>query len=164
MNKGLIIALVVVAIVVVGGAALFGGNLTSTETATPTPQQTTQQVPADIGSDVEEKVVEENGDAMEEDGDAMVEAREIIVDGEEFSFSPARISVKEGEKVKLTFNNVGSFPHNLKVEGLNIGTSTIGGGESETIEFTVEEGGTYSTFCSVANHRAQGMEGVLTAE
>ena len=157
MNKGLIIALVVVAIVVVGGAALFGGNLTSTETATPTPQQTTQQVPADIGSDVEEKVVEENGDAM-------VEAREIIVDGEEFSFSPARISVKEGEKVKLTFNNVGSFPHNLKVEGLNIGTSTIGGGESETIEFTVEEGGTYSTFCSVANHRAQGMEGVLTAE
>lgn len=91
------------------------------------------------------------------------EGREIVVEGDEFSFSPSSISLKKGEKIKLTFNNVGSFPHNLTVEELGIATKTIGSGETDSIEFTAEDG-TYTIFCSVGNHRAQGLEGELEVE
>lgn len=150
----LIAGLVLIIVAVIGAFFLFRG-----QGQAPSPVQTTQtqKVPATPGSDVEGMVVSEEGGAKET-------VREIVVEGDEFSFSPASISVKAGENIKLTFNNAGSTPHNLKVEGLGIGTSTIGGGESETIEFTAEEDGTYATFCSVGNHRALGMEGTLVIE
>ncbi|MCH7641490.1 cupredoxin domain-containing protein [Patescibacteria group bacterium] len=155
MNKNLLIGLAV--LVVLGGGYLLlsrGAGYQAPTTTTPT-----QQAPEATESAEEE----EEGEAMEEEG-AMMEAREIVVEGDEFSFSPASISVKVGEKVKLTFNNVGGFPHNFTVQGLGVATKTIGAGETDTIEFTVEEGGTYATFCSVGNHRAQGMEGSLEVE
>ena len=160
MNKNMMIGLIVAVVILGGGYLLLsrGAGYQTPTTTTPT-----QQVPAATDSDVEETVVKEDGDAMEEEG-AMMEAREIVVEGSEFSFSPASISVKSGEKVKLTFNNVGNFPHNFTLEGLGVATKTIGAGQSDSIEFTVEEGGTYATFCSVGNHRAQGMEGTLDVE
>lgn len=103
-------------------------------------------------------------DTREEVPAEEAEVREITVEGDQYSFSPSSITVRSGERVKLTFNNVGSLPHNLTVEGLGIATRTIGAGQSDSIEFTVEEGGTYATFCSVGNHRAQGMEGKLVIE
>lgn len=164
MNKNLMIGVVVVIVLVIGGFLVFGRQQNALyPTTTSTQDQTTQQVPATPGSDVEETVVKEDGD-VEEEGGAMMEAREIVVEGDEFSLSPVSISVKAGEKIKLTFNNVGTFPHNFTVLGLGVATETIGAGQSDTIEFTVEEGGTYTTFCSVGNHRAQGMEGTLLVE
>jgi len=91
-------------------------------------------------------------------------ATEINVVGTEFSFNPASISVKAGEKVKITFRNNGQAPHNLVVEGLGIGTKTIGRGQTDTIEFTAAKAGTYTFFCSVPGHRAAGMEGNLKVE
>jgi len=115
-------------------------------------------VPAPGFSGVDEMIVNE-------DGGEIVAIREvIIVEGDDYSFSPARFSVSAGESIKLTLNNVGRFPHNLIVEGLGITTKTIGGGTSDTIEFTVDQAGTYSIYCGVANHRALGMTGELTIE
>jgi len=91
-------------------------------------------------------------------------ATEINVVGTEFSFNPASISVKAGEKIKITFRNNGRSPHNLVVEGLNIGTKTISPGQTETIEFTAPSSGTYTFFCSIPGHRAAGMEGSLKVE
>ena len=146
MNKNLLIGLAVV--VLVGGYFLLSrGGGYQTPTTTPT-----QQAPR-----ATEPVTEER------EGEAM-EAREIVVEGSEFSFSPSSITVNAGEKVKLTFNNVGNFPHNFTVQGLGVATRTIGAGQSDTVEFTVEESGTLTFFCSVGNHRAQGMEGTLAVE
>lgn len=89
---------------------------------------------------------------------------EISVVGTEFSFNPASINVKVGEKVKLTFKNDGRAPHNLTIEGLNVGTKTISGGQTDVIEFTAMTSGTYAFFCSVPGHRASGMEGNLKVE
>ena len=164
MNKGLLIAVVVVLLAVGGYFLLSRGVGYQAPTTTSTQDQTTQQVPAVTGSGVEETVVKEDGDAMEEEEGAMMEAREIVVEGDEFSFSPSSITVNAGEKVKLTFNNTGNFPHNFTVQGLGVATKTIGAGQSDTIEFTVDEGGTLTFFCSVGNHKAQGMEGTLTVE
>jgi len=91
-------------------------------------------------------------------------ATEVNVVGTEFSFSPASISVKAGKKVKITFKNNGRAPHNLTLEGLGIGTKTIGGGQIDVIEFTAPSSGTYAFFCSVPGHRAAGMEGSLKVE
>jgi len=157
-QKNLLIPIVIVVIVLaVGGYLLLsrGGGYRA---------PTTQPVPAPGTTGVEETVVvPENGDATEEEG-AVTEAREIVVEGSEFSFSPSSITVNAGEKVKLTFNNVGNFPHNFTVEGLGVATRTIGAGQSDTIEFTVEESGTLTFFCSVSNHRSLGMEGTLEVE
>lgn len=145
-NKGFLIGIgVLVAVALAAFFLMRGGSYAPT-----------QSVPAPGTTGVEETVVVPGGEAME--------VREIVIDGDEFSFSPSSIALRAGEKVKLIFNNVGSFPHNFTIEGLGVATKTIGGGKSDTIEFTVEESGTYVTFCSVGNHQAQGMEGNLTAE
>lgn len=122
----------------------------------------TQTVPAPGFSGVDEMIVD--GQGSEEDGGDAMEVREIIVEGGDYSFTPASFSVGVGESVKLTLNNVGRFPHNLVVEGVGVATRTIGGGGSTTLEFTIEEAGSYTIYCGVANHRALGMIGELTIE
>jgi plastocyanin len=87
--------------------------------------------------------------------------REFTVVGTEFSFSPSSISISAGERVKIVFKNEGKAPHNLVIQGLGVGTRTIGGGKTDTIEFTAPSSGTYTFYCSVPDHRAAGMEGRL---
>lgn len=150
MNKSLLVAIVVVALLALGGYYFYTRQGGYQVTAPATQTQQVQQEP-----EATEPVTGET-EAEEE-----TETREIRVGGDEYSFSPANITLEAGERIRLTFVNAGSLPHNLTVEGLGIATRTIGAGQSDSIEFTVEEGGTYTTFCSVGNHRAQGMEGTL---
>ncbi|MDP2927129.1 MAG: cupredoxin domain-containing protein [bacterium] len=89
---------------------------------------------------------------------------EISVSGNEFSFSPASINVKAGERVKITFRNIGQAPHNLVLEGLGITTKTINGGQTDVVEFIAPAAGTYAFFCSIPGHRSAGMEGSLKVE
>lgn len=89
------------------------------------------------------------------------EGREIEVSADEYSFSPGAISVKKGEKIRLTFKNTGKLPHNYTIDELGVATKTIGGGQTETIEFTAEKSGTFTYYCGVGNHRSLGMEGKL---
>lgn len=134
--------IIVVLLVVVGGYFLLrGGYQAPTPAPTPTPTETppTTQAPT-------------------------TGVTEISVSGTEFSFSPASISVKTGERVKITFRNNGRASHNLTLEGLSIGTKTIGGGQIDVVEFTAPSIGTYAFFCSIPGHRASGMEGALRVE
>ena len=82
----------------------------------------------------------------------------------EFSFSPASLNVKAGERVKITFRNSSRAVHNLVIEGLEVGTKTIGGGQADVVEFTAPSLGTYTFFCSVPGHRASGMKGSLKVQ
>lgn len=116
----------------------------------------TQPVPAPGNEGVEETVVNTDGGDVEEGS-----AREIVVEGSEYSFSPASISVREGERVKLTFKNTGNLPHSFVIDELGVSTKTISAGQSETVEFIASSDGDIAFFCSVGNHRSLGMEGVL---
>ncbi len=87
--------------------------------------------------------------------------REILVVGNEYFFSPSSINLAVGKKVVLTFRNMGRMPHNLAADELGIKTKTISGGESDTVEFTPSQIGTFSFYCSLSNHRSLGMEGSL---
>ncbi|MBI4059148.1 cupredoxin domain-containing protein [Candidatus Microgenomates bacterium] len=87
--------------------------------------------------------------------------QEIEVSGSEYKFTPRTLVFTKGEKVKLTFKNMGKMPHNLMIPELNVATDTIAGGETTTVEFTPGESGSFAMFCSVGNHRALGMEGMM---
>ena len=89
------------------------------------------------------------------------QVREITIEAEEYSFSTEGISVKKGEKVRLTLVNNGRMSHDFVVDDTDIATSLAGPGKSVSVEFTIEEAGSYTFYCSVGNHRAMGMEGTL---
>jgi cytochrome c oxidase subunit 2 len=86
--------------------------------------------------------------------------KEFIIVGQNYSFSPNQITVKKGDKVKITFTDEGGF-HNLVIDGYNEKTETIRTGNSAVIAFTADKAGTFAFYCSVANHREQGMQGSL---
>jgi plastocyanin len=96
--------------------------------------------------------------------EADAEVRSFTVTGDEFSFSPAIITVNRGDTVRLTFRNTGDVSHNWIVEGLNIRTDTIAAGGTDTIEFTASQTGRFTVYCGVPGHRANGMVGTLVVQ
>jgi plastocyanin len=87
--------------------------------------------------------------------------KEFNIIGDDYTFNPSLIEVKKGDRVKITFRNVGNQPHNLTIEDLDITTKTVQTGQSDTIEFTASTAGEYIFYCSVGGHRALGMQGSL---
>lgn len=157
MNKSILI-IIVILVIAVGGYFLFVGN--SDENLEPASDLgAILEVPAPGETDVEETVV--NGGVDGEPTEEEQTVQEITIVGTEFAFSPAAITVEEGQSVKITFENQGEFPHNLVIEELGITTATISGGQTDAIEFIAPSAGTYTTFCSVGTHRELGMEGNL---
>lgn len=90
--------------------------------------------------------------------------KEFTISGTEYSFNPSSITVSTGDRVKITFQNIGRAPHNLTIEGLGVSTRTIRSGQTDTIEFTALTPGTYTFICSVPGHAAAGMVGNLIVE
>lgn len=90
--------------------------------------------------------------------------RQITVEGDEYSFSPKSISVTAGERISLTFKNMGNLPHNFTIDGLGVATKTVGGGQTDTVEFTAQTSGTFTFYCSVGGHKQLGMEGDLEVQ
>lgn len=93
-----------------------------------------------------------------------VAAKQLTVDSSEFKFDVTSITLKKGEKVKLTLTNSGQMPHDFVVDELNVKTKTIKNGESDTIEFTPDKAGSFEFYCSVGSHRAKGMKGTVIVE
>ncbi len=89
--------------------------------------------------------------------------KEIIVDGSNFAFIPKEIRVKEGERVRVTFNNSGGT-HDFVIDEFNVRTRQIQGGQSDTVEFVPNKKGTFEYYCSVGTHRQMGMRGNLIVE
>lgn len=87
--------------------------------------------------------------------------KEITVTSTGMAFNPKTLSVKKGDRVKVTYTN-GGGTHDLRIDGYNVGTKVISGGQSETFEFVADKAGTFEYYCSVGNHRQMGMKGTLT--
>ncbi len=152
MSKNVVIGIVVVLVLVIAGWWMFSSqkNAAMTPAATPTPEAT---APTTV------PVVTSSSSSA-----AMMATNEIKVSGGDFTFTPSKLTAKKGEKVKITFQNTGKFPHNLMVDKLGVGTKTVGPGESDSVEFTADTAGTFAIFCSVDSHRQKGMEGTLTVQ
>lgn len=111
------------------------------------------------------------GDAMKDDGSMMMDPteepgsmaaiREITVTGSPFKFEPSALTVKKGQKVRVTFESA-SGNHDFVIDELGVATKRVGTGGQDVVEFTPNRAGTFSYYCSVGNHRAMGMEGTIT--
>ena len=90
------------------------------------------------------------------------ELKEFTVEASEFSFNPSSITVNKGDRVKITFKNVGSAVHNFVIDELGVSTNTLSPGGIETIEFIADRSGTSAFYCSIPGHRSAGVEGQIT--
>ena len=82
------------------------------------------------------------------------------------SFSTTHLTAKAG-RVTIVMRNPGSdsFPHGVAIDGHGVSTAGNIASPGQTSTVTVKlRPGTYSFFCPVGNHRAQGMEGNLTVQ
>jgi uncharacterized cupredoxin-like copper-binding protein len=78
----------------------------------------------------------------------------------EFALTPAAVTVPAGGSLKVT--NDGTMPHNLSIEGTDLKTADLAGGESETLDLSALEPGEYPIICAIPGHSDAGMTGTLT--
>jgi plastocyanin len=139
-SNNLIIILVVVVLVVIGGYMLTRGK-GATITTEPTTTNTTGT----------EMAVSETSQA-------------ITVEASEFAFTPVS-TWQVGQPVTLTLTNVGKMPHDFVIDEISgARTEIIQPGQTTTVEFTPTQAGTFTYYCSVGSHRAQGMEGTVVVQ
>lgn len=89
--------------------------------------------------------------------------REFTVVGKNFAFTPSLITVKKGDKVKVTFKNENGY-HDFVIDEFGAATKQTQAPTTEVIEFTANKTGTFEYYCSVGSHRAMGMKGTLKVE
>lgn len=85
------------------------------------------------------------------------------VSGANFRFDPVTITVKKGDQVKIIFESL-DMQHDLDIDEFDVNSPVIPAGESSEIEFTADQVGQFEYYCSVAQHRANGMAGTLIVE
>jgi len=77
----------------------------------------------------------------------------------DFKIEPASVTVASGGTLAVT--NTGAVPHNLEIEGADLITKDLNGGEAEDLSVAKLKPGTYTMFCAIPGHRAMGMEAKL---
>ena len=92
-------------------------------------------------------------------GDAGAAASEVAMS--EYEFDPSELTVSSGDSIDVV--NDGEIVHNYTVEGTDVATEDLDGGQNE--ELTVDlDPGDYEVICTIAGHAEQGMTGTLTVE
>lgn len=87
------------------------------------------------------------------------EARKIEVVAKKFAFEPARIEVRAGEPVEITFRSTDT-KHGFVCKELNLEKVVFTKDEPVTVKFTAEKPGTYSfkcaRFCGLGHGKMKG--------
>lgn len=91
---------------------------------------------------------------------AQADVKEFTLVSSNYKFNPNQITVKQGDKVKITLKNTAGT-HDLFIDGYKIQTKVIGAGKEEVLEFTADKTGTFDLWCTVGNHKSLGMLGKL---
>lgn len=146
----MLIILVVLAVIAVGGFFLVSNFTNNNNNTTEKNTQTTESNLPTGSENTSPTSAEEVGQTFN-------------IESNNFSFSVKEIKVKQGEKVTVILKNSEGF-HDFVLDEFNVKTEVLQTGKSETVSFTADKKGTYEYYCSVGNHRAQGMVGKLIVE
>lgn len=172
-NMGLWIAIVILALAVLAGGYMLMKKKTSpdqtagqeqntkpaeTDNALTAPQAPAEQ-PAQIPA--QDQTLKATSSTPPVQAAPTTQEKTFTVEGGEFYFKPNTITVNKGDKVKIIFNNVEGFHDFLIDEIAGAKTKRIQGGQTDTIEFTVDKTGSFEYYCSVGSHRQMGMKGTL---
>ncbi|HTK04286.1 MAG TPA: cupredoxin domain-containing protein [Candidatus Eisenbacteria bacterium] len=88
---------------------------------------------------------------------------EVRITATQFSFEPAEVRVKQGERVKLIVESKDTT-HGLAIPAFNV-NMTLEANKVMTAEFTADQKGTFPFFCSVfCGSGHGGMKGSLIVE
>jgi carboxymethylenebutenolidase len=98
---------------------------------------------------------------------ASTEPVSFTMDGDKFRFwmdnmQNPYLRVKDGQTIKITLT-AKDMPHDFVVDELDVRTPIAQPGQTVAIEF-IAKAGTYEYYCSVGQHRANGMKGLLVVE
>lgn len=105
-------------------------------------------------------------------------AQSLTLVFKDISYEPSTLEVTAGEPVALTLINNGALEHDFSIEKIAVTSvsesnpgwhshihgdlhASVNPGETNVLTFTPTEPGTYNFFCTVAGHKAAGMEGTL---
>ena len=135
MNKTLLVIVAIAALVVVGGL-YFANNSSNTTGVT---GGAIVDVPSD--SNVRTFVVDSSH-------------LRFYIDGVE---NPD-IKVNEGDTVRIEFSSSEGM-HDWVLDEFNARTNKVNPGETAVVEFVADKAGTYEYYCSVGQHRVNGMFG-----
>ena len=94
----------------------------------------------------------------------MMDAEEakFTVEANNFAFSVKEIRVKKGGTVRINLVNT-EGTHDWVVDEFDVATERVMPENGITVvEFVADKTGTFESYCSVGNHRQQGMVGTLT--
>ena len=83
--------------------------------------------------------------------------------GQPYEYSLNEIRVSQGDLVTIEFTSTDGF-HDFNIDELGVASDRVNTGNTTTVQFTADQVGTFNFYCSVSNHRAQGMEGVFIVE
>jgi plastocyanin len=89
--------------------------------------------------------------------------KEFNITAKNFSFTPSTLTVKKGDRVRITLDNTQGF-HDLKIDEFGAATKQFSAPGKETIEFVATKTGSFEYYCSVGTHRQMGMRGTLVVE
>lgn len=156
MDKNKLIIVLVVVVALVGGAILLKPSDSSTNTAS---SKTSDE------SSLDNSDVEDIADDIERDNGAS-NADAINISMTHYKYSESTIKAKPGDTVVINLSS-DDGGHDLVIDELDVSSGILSEGESKEISFTVPDdaaGKTFEYYCSVGNHRAQGMVGQLVIE
>ncbi|HSE34617.1 MAG TPA: peptidoglycan-binding protein [Candidatus Paceibacterota bacterium] len=96
--------------------------------------------------------------------DGMMTTKRVVeLTAANFKFGAPEIKVKKGDRVRIELKVVDGF-HDWVVDEFNAKTAQVKAGEKTTVEFVADKAGTFEYYCSVGQHRANGMVGKLIVE
>jgi len=161
------ISILILLVVVLGGIYIIIKK--DTETDIIQPETVVEEINTTTEEPIDDSTPQELYDSIEEDitenvNDSEPEnVKEFTLDSFNFGYSIEKIEVNEGDTVTINLTNSNGF-HNLLIDEFDVETESIGVGDSTSITFIADKSGVNEFYCSVGNHRAQGMVGTLIVE
>ncbi len=127
------------------------------------PEQAGEQNPGTVETGTSASLETLNPNAQVDATVSANNVKEFTITGKNFSFSPSSITVKKGDKVKITFKNTEGF-HDFKIDEFGVATKQAKSPDTEVLEFVATKSGSFEYYCSVGSHRSMGMKGTLIVQ
>lgn len=174
--------LVILALLIVGGLGYYY-FMSGDEDVTPTPAPSeSNATPDDVTGSGDATPTDESDEATDESAESEGEVDNVdeslrgedkggdgpsvttvTLDSFNYGYSQDEIRVEEGDTVTLTLTNSDGL-HDWMLDEFDVATEQINEGETTTVTFVADAAGEYEYYCSVGNHREQGMVGTLIVE
>ncbi|MBX4195578.1 cupredoxin domain-containing protein [Candidatus Parcubacteria bacterium] len=154
-----IIALIAVAIVIIGGWLVYKQSGDGTSLENPIPD-------AALNNPNPNNTASENTSTSPDPALSQTPAgsvKEFTVTGSSFTFAPKTMTVNKGDTVKINFVNSGGS-HDFVIDEFNVKTPVLQSGQSASVTFVADKAGAFEYYCSVGTHRQMGMKGTLTVK